>query len=628
MLSLGFFNPMLLWPLPLAAVPIIIHLLNRRRFNKVPWAAMEYLLRAMKRNRRRMQMEHWLVLLLRTLAVVFLVFLVTRPELTGGGGLLRARVHHVVCLDNSASMAQRQGATSVYQAGIERVQGLVGKLADGSPGDLFTLMLSSQGDRQPLLFARTIGADLEKVVREKLVDPVGDSALNPGALLLAAKKWVTEKQKEASDAHYYLVTDSREHDFLADGKPTPGVLKHLEELDPAHAQMTLMLVGAKSTDNLGVTAVRRRDRLAMARAAVTLEVEITNFGDDNSTATELAVSIDDTSNVVRPVPPIAPGARHVIDISHTFNEPGFHGVVASLRKDGYPVDDVGVLALEVVATSPVLVVDGDPGNTVEEGETFYLSSAVDTGGDVLSGITVEAIQLASLPEYDLSHINMIFLANIPELREEVVKKLEDFVAGGGGLMMFLGSQTDPGRFNKAFYKDSNGLMPLPLTQLKGNVDDPDPAFVSDPSHFAIKDNAELLDLILSKMVLINRYFEMAEDANDPVSVPVRAARCWSRRPSARVVTAWCSAAPPTSTGTTCASRRPISCCYRRSTSTRRGCTAWRPTIWGPATRSPCRSIRRSIAATSTCGASASRATRAPTPLPTRVRRWAARSPPS
>ena len=99
MLSLGFFNPMLLWALPLAAVPIIIHLLNRRRFNKVPWAAMEYLLRAMKRNRRRMQMEHWIILLLRTLAVIFLVFLVTRPQLTGGS-ILRARTHHVICLDD------------------------------------------------------------------------------------------------------------------------------------------------------------------------------------------------------------------------------------------------------------------------------------------------------------------------------------------------------------------------------------------------------------------------------------------------------------------------------------------------------------------------------------------------
>jgi uncharacterized membrane protein len=292
-------------------------------------------------------------------------------------------------------------------------------------------------------------------------------------------------------------------------------------MDPTHAQLELILVGANETANLGVTAVRRRDRLAMARASVTLEVEITNFGDDNSEATEVAVSIDDTSNVVRPVPPIPPGGTFVVDIEHTFRDPGFHGVVATIKKDQYPVDDVGVLALEVVATSPVLVVDGDPGNSEEEGETFYLSAALDTGGDVMSGITVEAIQTTSLLEYDLSHINMIFLANVSSPREDVVEKLEKFVAEGGGLMMFLGNQVDPGRFNKAFYKDGKGLLPLPLTELKGNVDKPDPAFVSDSSHFAIKGNPDLLDLILSKMVLVMRYYEMVEDPNDPVSIPIR-----------------------------------------------------------------------------------------------------------
>ena len=81
MIGLAFFNPLLLWALPLAAVPIIIHILNRRRFQKVPWAAMEFLLRAMKRNRKRLRMEQWLVLLLRVLAVLLLVFLVSRPQL-------------------------------------------------------------------------------------------------------------------------------------------------------------------------------------------------------------------------------------------------------------------------------------------------------------------------------------------------------------------------------------------------------------------------------------------------------------------------------------------------------------------------------------------------------------------
>src|SRR5438445_3605957 len=51
--------------LVLMAVPIIIHLLNRRRFKVVQWAAMEYLLAAMRKNRRRLKFEQWLLLAVR-----------------------------------------------------------------------------------------------------------------------------------------------------------------------------------------------------------------------------------------------------------------------------------------------------------------------------------------------------------------------------------------------------------------------------------------------------------------------------------------------------------------------------------------------------------------------------------
>ena len=121
MLGLAFLNPLLLWALPLAAVPIIIHILNRRRFQKVPWAAMDFLLKAMKRNRKRLRMEQWLVLLLRVLAVLLLISLVSRPQL-GGSSLLGSRTHHVVVLDDSASMSQRSGSTDlrfwIFQQGL------------------------------------------------------------------------------------------------------------------------------------------------------------------------------------------------------------------------------------------------------------------------------------------------------------------------------------------------------------------------------------------------------------------------------------------------------------------------------------------------------------------------------
>ena len=525
MFSLGFFNPtLLLWALPLAAVPIIIHLLNRRRFNKVPWAAMEYLLRAMKRNRRRMQMEHWLVLLLRTLAVLFLVSLVTRPQLTGSGGLLKSTTHHLVCLDDSASMAQRVGAGTIYKNAVTRVHSLVEQLVDANAGDLFTLVLSSQREREPLVPFARVNEELKRRVREALSGQrVGESTLQPGEVLAAAKKWAMEKNKEARDHHYYLVTDSRHHDFVTDGKPTPGVLKHLEEMDPAHGKLTMILVGPKETGNLGITAVRRRDRLAMAGASVTLEVEITNFGDDNSAATEVVVEIDGKTRVTRPVTTIPAGEKVVVDIEHTFREPGYHGVVATIPKDRYPVDDTGTLALEVVGSSQVLVINGDPGQTAEESEAFYLNKALDLGTEVITGIDVTEIPKHSFLDYDLEHINMVWLANVPFLSVDAkeIAKLEKFVEDGGGVVFFLGDQVNESEYNKALYKNGKGLLPLPILELKGDVDDPDNAFVADRTHYAIKDTVEVLEVVLSKWVQVKRYYQLAEDPADPVSVPVR-----------------------------------------------------------------------------------------------------------
>ena len=523
MFALAFFNPLLLWALPLAAVPIIIHLLNRRRFNKVPWAAMEYLLRAMKRNRRRMQMEHWIVLLLRTLAVIFLIFLVTRPQLSGTGALLKSRAHHLVCLDDSASMAQRSGTGNLYKSASNRVHELVGRLVDTHSGDLLTLMVSSQRDRQPVLFAARVNEELKGKVREALSGRrVGDAALNPGELLAAAKKWAAEKDEEARDHHYYLATDSRAYDFVKDGKPAPGVLKHLQEMDPAHGDLTVLLVGPNETGNLGVTSVRRRDRLAMAGTSVTLEVQVTNFGDEPSVATEVAVEIDGKTNVVRPVEPIPAGGHVAIDIEHTFRDPGYHGIVATLPKDRYPVDNRGVLALEVIGSSQVLVINGDPGQRPEESETFYLNKALDLGTDIITGIDVTEILPHSFLDFDLSHTNMVWLANVPAMQPEEVEKLEAFARGGGGVVLFLGDQVaDPDRYNKAFYKEGKGLMALPIVDLKGDSDQPDHAFIADRTHFAIRDNVDILELVLSKWVLVKRYFELAEDPAAPVAVAAR-----------------------------------------------------------------------------------------------------------
>src|SRR5918998_1918815 len=94
------------------AIPIIIHILNRRRFKTVTWAAMEFLLRAMRKNRRRLRFEQWVLLATRCLLLVLLGMALARPlgcaalpQVAGGDRTGMS----VFVIDNSGSMAYSTG---------------------------------------------------------------------------------------------------------------------------------------------------------------------------------------------------------------------------------------------------------------------------------------------------------------------------------------------------------------------------------------------------------------------------------------------------------------------------------------------------------------------------------------
>src|ERR1700758_1652622 len=106
----SFLNPAYLFAgLALISLPIIIHLINRMRFKRIRWAAMEFLLKSQKRNRRRLIIEQIILLMLRCLLVLLAGLLVARYVgealgITSGSG-----TSHVVMLDDSLSMMDKSG---------------------------------------------------------------------------------------------------------------------------------------------------------------------------------------------------------------------------------------------------------------------------------------------------------------------------------------------------------------------------------------------------------------------------------------------------------------------------------------------------------------------------------------
>ncbi|MCP4591062.1 MAG: hypothetical protein GY842_09975, partial [bacterium] len=87
-------------------IPVIIHLINRRRHRRVEWAAMSFLLRATQRRARHIRLEQWLLFAVRVLVVVLIGTALARPYVTGSAlsSLGRSHAHRIILLDNSGSM--------------------------------------------------------------------------------------------------------------------------------------------------------------------------------------------------------------------------------------------------------------------------------------------------------------------------------------------------------------------------------------------------------------------------------------------------------------------------------------------------------------------------------------------
>src|SRR5687767_3152114 len=113
-----FLNTYFLGALALASVPIIIHLLNRRRFQIIEWAPMKYLKLTIRKNRRRMRIEQLLLLALRTAMVLALVLAVARPVVSGSGlgwFASRGRTARLLVLDDSLSMGYQAEGKSAFE---------------------------------------------------------------------------------------------------------------------------------------------------------------------------------------------------------------------------------------------------------------------------------------------------------------------------------------------------------------------------------------------------------------------------------------------------------------------------------------------------------------------------------
>jgi hypothetical protein len=184
--SLAFGSPWMLWGAALVALPILIHLLNRRATWWCPFAAMSFLLAAFKSRRRRLRMENLLLLLLRCLLVLLAALAMALPfvpEDSPLAALSGGRRELVLIIDRSGSMGRlvAPGVTADDRV-LESLRRRLGALSE-ERGDAVTLICMGAGNPLPAPIGATPAMALAAL--DGLPPPSGVADVLAAARLLA-----------------------------------------------------------------------------------------------------------------------------------------------------------------------------------------------------------------------------------------------------------------------------------------------------------------------------------------------------------------------------------------------------------------------------------------------------------
>ena len=451
---MNFLNQALLWGMAAISIPVLIHLLNRRRYRRVPWAAMRFLKISVDQNQRRMRLEDWILLLLRCAVVALLASLLARPVLEGVSGVPGSKVAAAIIVDNSASMGSQEGGVTRLALAREAAHEILSGLPQGSPvvvGDVFRAHEAS-ADHE---FAR---ARIDAITQtERHAD-----------LILATKEAIGALEGQAVvDRELYVITDGHAEEWGS----LAALGGRFSDIT-AGVRVQLITVGSSLNANLGISRLTPAAALPAVDQPFRIDVDVTNFGEAPVTRVPVKVLVDgQASGNPWIIEELGPGRSETATLYTALPGPGYHRVTVALEGDKAPFDDRQTVVMRARDEVNVLLVDGEPGAEDRDSETFFLREAlapVPPAERSSYPVKPRVVSGSNLEAEALDRYEAVVLANVADVSLAFADRLARFVEKGGGLVVFPGGNFRPESYNALLYR-RHGLLPASFVPREGDI---------------------------------------------------------------------------------------------------------------------------------------------------------------
>jgi hypothetical protein len=455
-MSFDFINPWMLAGLAGVSLPVLAHLLSRRKYDTVEWGAMQFL--ELGRNaRQRIKLEELLLLALRMGMIALIAIALSRPWMSGG--LANTFASKPACdiaivIDSSYSTDWNAKAQTPREQAVSWAKTLVDQLG---PGETVGL-IDARGTVEAKVPSLTRDRNLIRESLDDLPKPSGSSRLNDGILrglqMVNAGSNVSRHVVVVTDGQLHPWRDADEHLWLQ--------LKELREQSTVPADVWVVSTQKQQArqNNDAVDRLQLSRELTVVNFPVRIRTRLKNSGAKAASNRKVYLEVDgqrlaDKTISVR----VEPDGQATIEFEHRFRTSGAHVLAVSIDEDSLPGDDRSEAAIEITDALPILLVDGSISPDPARSEVFFAKSALSAVANPTPWISARTVRSAAFSETSIADAQVIMLANVPRLTDQQLDAIKEFVDNGGGLGIVLGDQIDEQWYNSRLFDRGRGLLP-------------------------------------------------------------------------------------------------------------------------------------------------------------------------
>ncbi len=445
-----FIFPGYLWLALGAAVPVIIHILNKRRYKKVQWGAMTFLLRAVREETRRIQYKDLLLMLLRALVCILLAMVIARPITRFFSTGKSENKYIILILDSSASMNSTAGVETLFEKASREAESLLREVKTGS---CIGIVEGSAPAR--ILVSKTMDVrTAEDILAE--IEPTDCANDFQGALRKAGD--IFAEAGAAYRKEIIIVTDLPSRVWGDDADAIKNLISGI-----GSDRTYVVPVSGDALHNTGIISIETHPKVTTVERPLSVSVTVANGGGfiENAISTDLFLNDNRVSS--RSVEKLDPGETAQISFMIKLEEPGIHRIRAVVNegREKYSADDIRETIVEVVSGDRILLVDGEPGPDFGEGETDYVDAALNPffQDQPLKSFDLIRIKGFEFTPESLAGKDLVVIANLNRIDPAVAVELRKFIGKGGGVVVFLGQNVIPEEYNRLLQDEKTSVLP-------------------------------------------------------------------------------------------------------------------------------------------------------------------------